>query len=39
MPSSIYDLLETRRVRLTQAEALDLAGDIGRGLVYLHGHR
>ncbi|CAM9215529.1 unnamed protein product, partial [Laminaria digitata] len=38
MHSSIYDLLETRKVCLTQAEALDLAGDIGRGLVYLHGH-
>lgn len=39
MPSSVYGLLETRGVRLEQAEVLDLAGDITRGLAYLHGHR
>ncbi|CBJ30261.1 conserved unknown protein [Ectocarpus siliculosus] len=37
MPSSVYDLLETRGVRLEQHEVLDLASDIASGLVYIHG--
>ncbi len=39
MPSSIYDLLETREVSLEQAEVLDLARDIASGLAYIHGQR
>lgn len=39
MPSSIYDLLETRGVSLEQAEVLDLASDIASGLAYIHGQR
>lgn len=39
MPSSIYDLLETRKVSLEQAEVLDLARDIASGLAYIHGQR
>ncbi|CAN0341971.1 unnamed protein product, partial [Ectocarpus sp. 12 AP-2014] len=37
MPSSVYDLLETRGVSLEQHEVLDLASDIASGLVYIHG--
>ncbi|CAM9665429.1 unnamed protein product, partial [Scytosiphon promiscuus] len=37
MPSSIYDLLETRGVKLEQHEVLDLASDIASGLAYIHG--
>lgn len=39
MPSSIYDLLETRGMSLEQAEVLDLASDITSGLTYIHGQR
>lgn len=39
MPSSIYDILENRKIRLEQAEILDLAADVSHGLEYLHGHR
>lgn len=39
MPSSIYDLLETRGESLEQAEVLDLASDIASGLAYIHGQR
>ena len=39
MPSSVYDLLETRGVVLELPEVLDLASDICGGLVYLHEHR
>lgn len=39
MPSSIYDLLETRGMNLEQAEVLDLASDIASGLAYIHGQR
>ncbi|CAM9797702.1 unnamed protein product [Ascophyllum nodosum] len=38
MPSSVYDLLETRGVVLELPEVLDLASDICGGLVYLHEH-
>lgn len=39
MPSSIYDLLESKGVSLEQAEVLDLAGDIASGLAYIHDQR
>lgn len=39
MPSSIYDLLETRGLVLELSEVIDLASDICAGLAYLHGHR
>ncbi|CAM9920296.1 unnamed protein product, partial [Hapterophycus canaliculatus] len=37
MPSSIYDLLETRGLSLEQCEVLDMAVDIASGLTYIHG--
>ncbi|CAN0141662.1 unnamed protein product [Pylaiella littoralis] len=37
MPSSIYDLLETRGLILDQAEVFDIASDIASGLSYIHG--
>lgn len=38
MPCSLYDVMETYKVRLSLPELLDIALDIASGLEYLHAH-
>jgi serine/threonine protein kinase len=38
MPCSLYDVMETFKVRLSLPEILDIALDIASGLEYLHAH-
>lgn len=38
MPCSLYDILETKKIRLTLPEILDVSLDVISGLVYLHNH-
>lgn len=38
MPCSLYDLIETQKVKLDLADILDLSIDIANGLHYLHSH-